>query len=338
MTDMMQALVYTGPNQMHLEMQPVPAPQAGEALVKVHAVGICGSDMHAYHGHDDRRPPPLVLGHEAAGVVASGPRGGERVAINPLVVDPDCPVARAGRPHLSPTRAIISMPPRPGAFAEYVTIPERNLLHVPDGLSMRVAALAEPVAVAWHAVRLGLERLGEPKARVLVQGGGAIGLGAALVARHLGVACIEVAEPHSGRRALLDTEPDITGFDPLATDPGADAYDLIIDAVGATATRQAASRLVRPGGVIVHVGLLPGIEGYDIRRLTLQEITITGSYCYTPDDFAAALDALAHGHLGALNWVAGRPFADGVEAFVDLDAGQVNSAKIVLEMDQTTAS
>ena len=329
---MMRALVYTGPNQMVMRRQPVPQPLADELLVRVHAVGICGSDMHAYHGHDDRRPPPLVLGHEAAGVIASGPRSGARVAINPLVVDPDCPAARAGRPHLSPTRAILSMPPRPGAFAEYVTIPERNLLPLPDGMRMRDAALSEPVAVSWHAMRIGLEKLCMPHPRVLVQGGGAIGLGAALVARHMGAVAIDVAEPHAGRRALLAQEPGLHGFDPRHHDPGESAYDLIIDAVGAVATRQAASRLVRPGGVIVHVGLLPGSEGYDIRRVTLQEITITGSYCYTPDDFAAALDALARNHLGALGWVSTRRLQDGPQAFADLDAGRVDAAKIVLDV------
>ncbi len=330
----MRALVYTGPNQMIVTDQPRPEPGVGEVLVAVHAVGICGSDMHAYHGHDDRRPAPMVLGHEAAGLVASGPRKGERVAINPLVVDPDCSAALAGRPHLSPTRAIISMPPRPGAFAQFVTIPERNLLPVPDSLSLRDAALSEPVAVSWHAMRIGLERLGQPHPRVLVQGGGAIGVAAALIARHLGAGSIHLAEPHAGRRAMMAGEAGIETFDPTTHDPGESAFDLIIDAVGAVATRQAASRLVRPGGVIVHVGLLPGQEGYDIRRITLQEITITGSYCYTPDDFQAALNALAQGALGQLAWVEARPLEAGPQAFADLDSGQVNAAKIVLEVAQ----
>ena len=328
----MRALLYTGPHQMTLSDQPRPVPGPGEVLVAVHAVGICGSDMHAYHGHDDRRPAPLILGHEAAGRIADGQRKGQAVAINPLVVDPDCPAAHAGRPHLSPTRAIISMPPRPGAFAEYVTIPERNLLPIPAGLSMRDAALTEPVAVSWHAVRIGLERLGEPRPRVLVQGAGAIGVAAALVARHIGAASIHVAEPHAGRRATLAPEQGIETFDPRSHDPGESAFDLIIDAVGAAATRADASRLVRPGGVIVHVGLLPGQDGFDVRRITLQEITVTGSYCYTPEDFAAALAALGAGALGGLAWVETRPLAGGPQAFADLDAGRVDAAKIVLEV------
>jgi threonine dehydrogenase-like Zn-dependent dehydrogenase len=334
----MQALLYTAPSTMLWTETPDPEPAPGEVLVAVHAVGICGSDMHAYHGHDDRRPPPLILGHEAAGLVASGPRKGERVAVNPLVVDPDCPAAKAGRPHLSPTRQIISMPARPGAFAEFVRVPERNLYPVPDGLGLRHAALTEPLAVSWHAMRLGLRHLAEPAdaARVLVQGGGAIGLGAAIVARHFGAASVTVAEPHAGRRAKLAAEPGIATYDPTSPDqdPGDSAFDLVIDAVGATATRRDASRLVRPGGVIVHVGLLPGSQGYDIRRITLQEITVTGSYCYTPEDFATTLAAIADGSLGDLAWIEPRPMAEGPKAFADLDAMLVNAAKIVLELDR----
>ena len=169
----MKALVYLGPNSVTYRDEPDPVPLPGEVLVRVEAVGICGSDMHAYHGHDSRRPAPLILGHEAAGRITGGPRDGERVTINPLVVDPACPYAIEGRWHLSPTRQIISMPPRPGAFAEFVRIPERNVVAIPDSMPIAHAALAEPVAVAWHAVRLGMEKLHQPLAacRVEVLGG-----------------------------------------------------------------------------------------------------------------------------------------------------------------------
>lgn len=331
MSATMQALVYTAPNMLAVQEIAIPQPAEDEVLVRVAAVGICGSDMHAYHGHDSRRPAPLVLGHEAAGTIVSGPREGERVTINPLVVDPNCPATLAGRPHLSPTRQIISMPPRPGAFAEFVTIPERNVLPISAELDFRKAALVEPIAVAWHAVRIGLERLDQASdtAKVLVIGGGAIGIAAGLVARRAGVAGLWVAEPNARRRAFIAYQERLRTFDPLTT-VFAEDVDLVIDAVGATSTRAAASRLVRPGGVIVHVGLLPGMDGFDIRRLTLQEITICGSYCYTPGDFSQTLAAIEAGELGSLDWFAERSLAEGRRAFADLDEGTVAAPKIIL--------
>lgn len=328
----MKALVYTGPNQLVFRDEPDPETEAGEVLVRVEAVGICGSDMHAYHGHDSRRPAPLILGHEAAGRIVTGPRAGERVTINPLVIDPACPYAREGRGHLSPTRQIISMPPRPGAFAEFLRIPAMNALAIPDHLPVAHAALAEPIAVAWHAVRIGVERLHQPLAacRVVVLGGGAIGLACAVVARHFGAHDVRVGETNPLRRRTLAAEG-LDAYAPDAADTPADnTADLVIDAVGASSTRAAACRMARPGSVIVHVGLLPGQEGLDVRKLTLQEITFLGSYCYTAEDFGHTVGALAAGRLGGLGWFEERPLHDGTGAFADIDAGTAQAAKIVL--------
>ncbi len=328
----MKALVYTGPNGLVFREEPDPVPEADEVLVRVEAVGICGSDMHAYHGFDARRPPPLILGHEAAGRIATGPRAGERVTINPLVVDPACPYAIEGRWHLSPTRQIISMPPRPGAFAELLRIPQRNLTPIPDAMPIAHAALAEPVAVSWHAVRMGLQRLHQPLAacRVVVLGGGAIGLAAGLVARLFGARDLVIGETNPQRRATVAAEG-IGVYRPGEDEPDDNSADLVIDAVGADATRAAACRMARPGGVIVHVGLLPGQGGLDIRKLTLQEITLAGVYCYTPADFGQTVEALAQGRLGALGWTEHRPLREGARAFADIDAGHVGAAKIILE-------
>ena len=329
----MKALVYTAPHTLEMRDAPKPGPAVGEVLVKVEAVGICGSDMHAYHGHDNRRPPPLILGHEAAGHIVSGPRAGERVTINPLVVDPDCSAARRGQWHLSPSRQIISMPPRPGAFAEYVTIPERNIVALADSTAIEHAALAEPIAVAWHAVRLGVEKLDRPLAAcsVAVLGGGAIGLAAALVARLFGAGDLAIGETNALRRnSLADKDGLITYAPGGENDPEDNSVDLVLDAVGASATRAAACRMVRPGGVIVHIGLLPGQEGLDIRKITLQEITLTGSYCYTSEDFLDTVAAIEAKRLGALQWYETRPLSEGAAAFTDIDAGRVASAKIVL--------
>ena len=329
----MKALVYTGPGTLAFQDAPEPVAETGEVVVQVEAVGICGSDMHAWHGHDSRRPPPVILGHEAAGTVITGSRAGQRVTINPLVVDPACPYAIAGQAHLSPARQIISMPPRPGAFAERVRVPERNVLAIPDRMTTVQAALTEPVAVSWHAVRVGSQRLNQPLAacKVVVLGGGAIGLAAALVARCFGAHRVLVGEINPSRRRTLAAMEELTVFDPGGPDsPGESSVDMVIDAVGAARTRADACAMVRPGGTIVHIGLLPGHDGLDIRKITLQEITLTGSYCYTVPDFQQTLQALAEGQLGDLRWFEERPLSDGARAFADLDAGLTAAAKIIL--------
>jgi threonine dehydrogenase-like Zn-dependent dehydrogenase len=329
----MKALVYTGPHALDYREEPDPEPRPGEVLVRVEAVGICGSDMHAYHGHDARRPAPLILGHEAAGRIVGGHRAGNRVTINPLVVDPACTYAIEGRGHLSPTRQIISMAPRQGAFAELVRIPDGNAITIPDCLPIEHAALAEPIAVAWHAVRLGMERLHQPLAacRVAVLGGGAIGLACALVARHFGAHDLKVGETNPLRRRTLTRTEHLIAYEPGTPDePHANSLDLVIDAVGAAVTRAAACAMVRPGGAIVHVGLLPGQEGLDIRKLTLQEVTLTGSYCYTAQEFRQVVDALAARRFGELAWFEERSLADGAGAFSAIDAGATPAAKIIL--------
>jgi threonine dehydrogenase-like Zn-dependent dehydrogenase len=161
--------------------------------------------MHAWAGHDERRPAPLILGHEAAGRVVAGPVAGSRVTANPLVTCGTCEDCRAGRENLCTRRQIISMPPREGAFAQRLAIPPRNLVRLPEGFASEKAALAEPIACGWHAVRVAGRTLNRPfeRARCLVIGGGAIGLGAALVLATRGAREIWLAETNPERRAIV---------------------------------------------------------------------------------------------------------------------------------------
>jgi len=323
----MKALVYEAPETLGLHDRADPSPTEGEELIRIEAVGICGSDMHAYLGHDDRRPAPLILGHEAAGVITGGARDGERVTINPLVTCGTCAACGAGRENLCATRQIISMPPREGAFAQFVTMPARNLVTVPDAVPLSIAALAEPLAVSWHAARLGLEALHPAMdRRALVIGGGAIGLGAALALQALGMEAVTIVEPNAARRAYLSGA---CGQSAVAeTDDG---FALVVDAVGYAATRAAASARVRPGGVILHIGLGEDTGGLDIRRMTLQEITFIGTYTYTAEDFRTTAQAMFDGRLGPLDWFESRPLTEGARAFADLRGGRVTAPKIVLD-------
>lgn len=329
----MKALVYTGPHQIAFRDAPEPTPGNDEVLVQVTACGICGSDMHGYHGHDNRRPPPLILGHEASGTIATGPRKGERVTINPLVTCGSCAYCICGREQLCPDRVIISMPARPGAMAELVRAPEKNCIAVPPGLDLVKASLAEPIAVGYHAADIALRHLARPASagRSVVLGGGAIGVTSALCLAHRGARDIWIGEPNAGRRATAEKAGPFKAYDPASPSAPADGTaDIVLDAVGAAATRDAAFRMVKPGGVIVHIGLLLGNEGVDVRRLTLQEITFVGTYCYNMIDFRETVAALGAGAFGDLNWFEERPLAEGANAFRDIDAGKTPFAKIVL--------
>ena len=322
----MKALVYTGPEALEVREVPDPTPATGEVLVRIGSSGICGSDMHAFLGHDARRPAPLILGHEAAGLIVGGPRDGERVTLNPLVACGTCHACRTGRQNICPGRQIISMPPREGAFAQLVAIAETNVVTVPDHVSLDKAALAEPLAVSWHSVRLGLEAMHEAdRGAALVIGGGAIGLAAALALKAMGVEEVVLAEPNPARRAYLSERCGLT------PDDGKRPYPLVIDAVGYAATRALASERVTPGGVIVHIGLGEDTGGLDVRRMTLQEIAFIGTYTYTPQDFRDCAAALFDGRLGALDWLDIRPLDAGLTAFEDLRAGRVPAPKIILK-------
>ncbi len=322
----MKALVYQGVETLGFTDVPDAVPKAGEHLIKVEAVGICGSDMHAYLGHDARRPAPLILGHEAAGTIIGGNHDGMRVTVNPLVTCGICPACAAGRENLCPERQIISMAPREGAFAQYVAMPMSNLVEVPEAVPLEKAALAEPLAVSWHAARLALEALHPSmERRALVIGGGAIGLAASLALSAMGVDEVTLVEPDPDRRAFLCERAGQTAV--AATDL---SFPLVIDAVGFGVTRASATRLVQPGGVIAHVGLGDDGPGLDVRRATLQEITFIGTYTYTAADFRDTAAALFDERLGPLDWTQARPLSEGASAFVDLRAGKVAAPKIIL--------
>ncbi|MDH3667443.1 MAG: alcohol dehydrogenase catalytic domain-containing protein [Paracoccaceae bacterium] len=330
----MRALVYTGPRGLELRDVARPVAGEGQALVDVAACGICGSDMHAYLGHDERRPPPLVLGHEAAGVALDGPLAGRRVTVNPLESCGDCDFCAEGRDNLCPDRRIISMPPREGAFAEQVVVPARNLVEVPDGVRLEHAALAEPIACGWHALRLAGAAMARPLAatRVVILGGGAIGVGAALVTAASGAREILIAETNRARHATLGAAGPFQVYDPSEGEPEAGSADLVVDAYGGAASRAASTRLARAGGVITHVGLAGGDQGLDMRRATLHEITVIGTYTYTMADFRDTARAIFDGRLGDFGWVETRPIEAGIDAFAALDQGSVAASKIVLTL------
>jgi alcohol dehydrogenase len=326
----MKALVYTAPNEVTFRDEPDPVAGEGEVLLRIDAVGICGSDMHAYHGLDPRRSPPMILGHELVGTVVAGELAGLRFTANPLVHCGVCDYCVQGRNNLCSNRTMIGMS-RPGAYAQLMAIPLRCLIDIPQDMSTRAAALTEPAATALHAVLLAQRALARPlaEASTLILGGGAIGLLAALMLRHYG-SRVTLAETNALRRVSAATHAGCATYDPRDREPQKGSFEFVIDAVGSKATRTAAIAAVKPGGVVLHIGLQDWASEIDMRKLTLDEITLIGTYTYTTADMRATVDALYRGAFGDLAWVEDRPLQEGSQAFVDLDRGRTAASKIVL--------
>jgi len=168
------------------------------------------------------------------------------------------------------------------------------------------------------------------EARVVVIGAGAIGVLAALLLQSKGCREIYLGDTGKLRRQTAERYSFGNVYDPLSNEPESGRFDLVVDAVGSGKTREASSRLVRAGGVVCHIGLQDDEPGLDTRKLTLQEVTVIGNYCYTMSDMIAARDALHTGQLGALDWLEQRSLADGASAFSDVHHGVAASPKIVL--------
>lgn len=326
----MKALVYSGTMQSEIREMALADIGAGEVIVDVHQCGICGSDMHAWHGLDDRRIPPLILGHEAVGRARAGRFAGQRVVINPLMSCDNCHFCRTGAEHLCASRELVGMRVA-GAFAEQVIVKEDNLTVISDNLSDSNAALAEPLACAVNAAQLAIAHIPDSTANVHVLGGGAIGLLAAMVFSAKGYSNIHIAETNALRRNILTKIGNFNVYDPLAQRSDDGQIDIVLDAVGSGRSRAAASAMVRPGGVISHIGLQDNEAGLDTRRITLQQIHFTGSYCYSRNDFADAVQLLEDGFITGSGWVEVRGLEAGAQSFIDIHEGKA-PPKIILNM------
>jgi threonine dehydrogenase-like Zn-dependent dehydrogenase len=295
------------PGEVHLEDRPVPEPAPGEVLVEVSHCGICGSDLHLMM--EGWGGPGSVHGHEFSGTIAAVGEGvegwavGEEVVGGPSVKCGTCEGCRSGNPSQCANRGGMEVEGQEGAYAGYVRVDARTLLRVPEGLSLRDAALAEPLAVALHGITRAQVRAGDT---VMVFGAGPIGAlsVAALVAR--GIGPVTVVEPGATRPELARAlgadrvvhPADLPSYgihQPEEISP--DAVHVVLECSGKRAAMESGLQQLRRGGRLALVGA--GIEGprFDPNRILLNELTICGSFVYDEGGFPAALELLASGEL-----------------------------------------
>ncbi|MDF2958877.1 MAG: alcohol dehydrogenase [Paenibacillus sp.] len=337
----MKSLVWTKPERMEIQETPEPEILDNEVLLKVGAVGICGSELEGYLGHNSLRIPPLVMGHEFSGTVESagskvkGLLKGQRVVVNPLNSCGTCNSCRKGLVQLCKERSIIGIH-RSGAFADYVSVPASCIHILPDSFSFYRATLTEPLACSLRAVRRAMRD--HPFANVVVFGAGTIGLLSFLVARIMGASRVVVVDRNESRLKAPErlgaygaVSPDGQGYIQKIKDSmGPSGIDVVIDAVGYQPTREAAIQLVNPGGTVMNIGLGIDQTQLPINVCIRSEISILHSFCYQAQDFYDALQLLVDGQIDETGWSEIRSLEDGNQAFADLIKGDVHNAKIFL--------
>jgi L-iditol 2-dehydrogenase len=343
----LKALLLTAPSQLAYTEFPDPTAAPDEVVVRIHACGICGSDIHGWDGSTGRRRPPLIMGHEAAGeIVSVGPRverwrAGDRVTFDSTISCGVCPDCVAGRVNLCANRRVVGVAPveyrQHGAFAEFVAVPARILYALPDTLSFTHAAMIEPVSIAIHAVQR--VRLAATDTAVVV-GAGMIGLFVVQALRWAGAKQIIAVDLAENRLALARELGATHALKSDACEVPAEVArltngqgaDVAFEVVGVSATLNLALATIRRGGSAVLVGNLAPKTDFPLQSVVTREITLYGS-CASAGEYPLCLDLISRGIIRVEPMISAVvPLSDGVEWFKRLSAKDgSNYMKVILQ-------
>lgn len=342
----MRALVLQQIGKLGIEDRDQPIPGSDEVLIRVVATGICGSDVHGYSGENGRRFPGQIMGHETVGRLAtlgSGTDGtglvvGQVVTFNPVVVPPGDIEAFAGREQHSPNKTVIGVAKEvPAAFADYVVVPARNVVVLPESMPIEYGALIEPLAVALHAVRR--VDAGAQK-RALVIGGGPIGQSVILALKSEGVETVYISELDDARRALCErlgavTVDSTAGSLAEAVVAAGGLVGVTIDAVGISATVGEALNATVFGGSVCLVGMASPTIELSAFRISTEERSLVGSFTYSAQDFTDAATIVASGRAEIRELISREVSPEDADsAFAALSNGDGTAGKVLVRFDR----
>jgi threonine dehydrogenase-like Zn-dependent dehydrogenase len=342
----MKAYVYTKAFTIELQERPLPEPGEGDVRLKVRAVSICGSDTGGFKGTSAMRVAPLVMGHEFSGVVdAVGPgvdaaKKGLRVGVYPNIACGTCPDCQAGLPNICDFRYIpgTTMPAggRDGAYAEYVVVPAKNLIPLPDTISFEEASMFEPASVGLRGAKM----MGDIKGKtVAVFGAGPIGLLTLQSAKILGAAAVISIDVIDERLALAKkvgaaytvnskTEDLVAKVKEFTNGRGAYAS---ADCVGIAPSLNGCIKITRNGGQVAMIGMgAAQIDGFEYKDCVAREISLKGSYCYV-DELWEIKDLLAAGKYDFKSLITSVvPLAQIQQKMEELIGGKSKDVKVIL--------
>ena len=324
-----------------LEVIDAPRPEVGpdDVLVRVRACGICGSDVHGYDGSTGRRIPPLIMGHEAAGVVAAVGanvadfREGDRVTFDSTISCGACDYCRRGRINLCDQRRVLGVSceeyRRPGAFAEYVAVPARVVYRLPDALSFEEAAMVEAVSVAVHAVNRTPVALGDT---AVVVGAGMIGLLTVQALRVAGCGRVFAVDIDDSRLALARQLGADDAFNSTTWNAAAEIRaDIAIEAVGSGPALQTAVAALRKGGALTLIGNVTPSVPLPLQAVVTRELTLIGT-CASNHEYPACMELMTRGAIRVKPLLSvTAPLEDGQKWFDRLYAREPNLMKVVLQ-------
>lgn len=336
----MRNAVLSGPATIEMQERPVPTPGPDEVLVRVGAVGVCGSDVHYYkHGRIGTMivEEPLVLGHEVSGrIVGVGndvqeSRIGQRVALEPQRPCRRCAQCKNGRYNLCPHMEFFATPPIDGAFCDYVVLPADFAHLVPDSLSDEAVALLEPLCVGiWACHKAGVG----PGSKVFITGAGPIGAMTAQAARAAGATEIIVSDPVESRRERIVDYGATQVIDPVkGFDPAALEVDAFVECSGATPAVLDGLRALRGGGAAVLVGLGAEEMLLPVQHIQNNEITLTGTFRYV-DTWPKAIALAASGRVDLDSMVTARYPLEEAEAALNADDDPASMKSVVVVNDE----
>lgn len=342
----MEALVLEKQRELVIRDVPRPEPRDSEVLIQVKACGICGSDVHGYDGSSGRRIPPLIMGHEAAGVVVEVGhavrrfKAGDRVTFDSTVSCGHCSYCRIGQVNLCDHRQVLGVScgdyRRDGAFAEYVTVPEHIVYKLPDSFAYEKAALIEAVSVAVHAAKI-TEIV--PGSSAVVIGAGMIGLLAVQAFKHYGCTTVIAVDLEPGRLEMakaLGADNVLLAIDPHLTEEiekltGGRGVDIAVEAVGTQMTVAIAIEAVRRGGTVTLIGNLASRVEIPLQTVVTRQLLLRGS-CASAGEYGECIDLMANGAIRVEPLISAvAPLHEGADWFNRLYNKEAGLMKVILQ-------